>query len=488
MRRMFAAKVVAFAVIAVMCGATLVAWPEPASAQEDTVTACASELSLTVPSDEGRGKTPVLFVHGYTGKPSIWTDGENSMAESLSIIDDLVIVEPFDYESENTEWIASSGAAHNLAKSIVCYNQLYGKKVVVVAHSMGGLLAAEAFDWASFGVFVKDAGGHLITIGSPYEGSWLAAGLNTGDMSFCTVLTGGNVDLCRDVYAEQATSGLSIDSDQLAALPELPDSITHKAIAGQVNYQVCFFACAELDLGDLVVPIDSATARSTDTGAGDGVTVFGCTLSGGVWCSHGAMLQAEQVQQEVKASIEAYLSSQPKMIDFYGLQLPIDEDDWLVVTPETSEYNWAHADEGRTVAVDRDCVIDNWDDQGISAPAYCPGFAIVNMNAPGYEELPYGSGDECGWPGLHDDTFVSSPRETKEMMIGGVRAIRQTHWYCEEATEGDYRQVVPSANPSGVVLHSWLIPSENMVVFDFRNDSPGPLPGLEGLLASASWS
>lgn len=477
--RLFA-KVTAFVVMAVMGGSvTLVALPEAASAQEDTTaTACASELSLAVPSDEERGKTPVLMVHGYTADAATWSKGNPSMEDVVRFIDDSVLVDPFDYEAQNTKWVSGSGAAHRLAEEIVCYSKLYGKRVIVVAHSMGGLLAAEAFDWAVFGVFVKDAGGHLVTLGSPYEGSWLAAGYNTGDMSFCTVLTGGNVNLCRDAYAGQATSGLSINSDQLAALPELPEGVTHKAIAGRAKYEMCFWGCAEFDLGDLVVPIDSATARSTDTGDGDGVTVFDCWISEG-WCSHGAMLQAEPVQQEVKASIEAYLASiaepdfdpdDPKwrLVMFDRLAIPDLGQDWTEIHPYGG-FRFTFGDVS-------DCVRAYVGD--------CPQVSFINLN-----EVPRDRPDEwMAWM-VEDDPVIAGFQRWCDVDRGTLMDLLEARTvFIGDKPANFYALDTCPDRVAWPGMYSWHIPSEGLLVtLDGSQSGPFDMEVMEESLRQAEW-
>lgn len=309
-------SIVALSAAAILTGGIVAASPpEAAYAQEDMAVTCADELNLTAPSTEQSGKVPVVLVHGRGGEPEAWLEGESPMKDALDSIDGAVIVPPFDYKSENTKWVANSDAAHRLAKTIVCYFLLYGEKLAVGAHSMGGPLTWEALDWSAYGVHVRDAVGHIFTIGSPFKGSWLASGAFETAIAFCKLVgltPAGRLvmeELCREANSDWSSSGLSYDSDQLEALPDLPEGITHKAIAGRIQMEVCFFGCVPFSIGDGVVPSESATARYTDTGVGDGVTVFDCTISEGAWCAHSSMLQAERVQQEVKASIEAYLAS-----------------------------------------------------------------------------------------------------------------------------------------------------------------------------------
>jgi hypothetical protein len=301
--------------------------------------ACMEELNIEAPAKADKGKTPVLLVHGRGSGPKIWREGSKPMTTSLTSTDDVVVVPAFDYESESTKWVANSNAAQRLAKTIVCYFLLYGKKVIGVGHSMGGLLLYEALNQPSvYGVHVNDAFGHLATIGTPFKGSWFATASFEAAIGFCKLLPVGKQvaeEVCREVNKDWSTSGLSYDSEQLEALPDLPEGITHKAIAGRIQMEVCFFECAPFSIGDGVVPSESATARYTDTGVGDGVTIFDCTVSEGAWCSHSDILQDERVQLEVVASIQTYITSTwGEIHNFYGLQLELPPEWTVDVGPE----------------------------------------------------------------------------------------------------------------------------------------------------------
>jgi len=478
---------------ACLIGSVAAIVPAGVATAQDAAVECADDLSLETPVGDDEGKVPGLLVHGRGSKPDIWETGESSTRSVLQS-EKFDVVKPFDYEAESTKWVANSDAAHRLAETIVCYYLLYGEKVVVVAHSMGGLLTYEALDWAAYGVYVKDAVGHIATIGTPFEGSWLATATFEAATAFCKLLgfipaglQSTDIDaLCREANSDWSTSGLSYDSDQLEALPDLPEGITHKAIAGRIQMEVCFFACVPFSIGDSIVPSESATARYTDTGVGDGVTIFDCTLSEGAWCEHSSMLQAEPVQQDVKASIEAYIASHTvEKTDFYGLQLPINEEDWKIVYPEDGT-NWAYTNDVHAIIVDNACVTDDENPMGDYARMFCPGFSIINMNEPGFEDwMPYDPDYDCHTDWLHDDYSLTGPRDPEDVTIGGVAAVHQEHWLC--GFDDSWSPVLPEEKPD-YISHSWLIPDKNLLIFDFYDDGPDSLPGLEELLAGASWS
>ena len=315
-------------IIAVLTAASLVLGFGVAGSQlamAEPTPACATELKLQTPNAKDMAKTPVLAVHGLGSTKDIWSEGGSSMIVALADADNIVIVEPFDYESANTRWVTDKDTAQRLAKTIICYSKLYGNKhVVLVAHSMGGLLAREALDWAAYGTFAKNVTGHIATIATPHTGTLLANADSSFWMALCEApigilsVTKDIVSLCRDAEAGRATSGLSVNSGHLAKLPRFPAGISVKAIAGEVRWQTCApWGCSNAVStgGDLVVPVGSATDEYTTTGRGDGKTVFSCETTVPVpslspaWCEHGNMLQAPQVQSELKKSIEEYLKS-----------------------------------------------------------------------------------------------------------------------------------------------------------------------------------
>jgi hypothetical protein len=474
--------IVALFAAMVMTSGAVIATPQVVVAQDEATT-CAQELQIDVPSAEDVGKTPTVLIHGRGSDGGIWSQGSPSMKATLQSINEAHLVEAFDYESESTKWVAGSDASYRLAKTIVCYYLLYGEGVAVVAHSMGGLLTYETLNMEEYGVRVSEALGHIASIGSPFQGSWLATGTFEAAVAFCKLVGMTPIgqlameELCREVNSDWSTSGLmSYDSGQLEALPDLPEGITHKAIAGRIQMEVCFFACAPFSIGDSIVPSESATARYTDTGVGDGVTIFDCTISEGAWCEHGNMLQAEQVQQEVKASLEAYIASQHvEMTNLHGLELSLG-DEWelsYMTLYAASEMPYS------TVVNTELCTEPEAND-------YChASFTVVDAAAYAEWMAPYPQGEGCPWYSLRDGLWHTSPKITEEVTIGGKPATYRIHWQCD--SDGNGNATPPqSADAADDVMHSWEI--DDIVVVDQDFESDEPLAGLEGLLAGAGVS
>ena len=245
------------------------------------------------------------------------------MIDSLSSIKLGNVGVPFDYKPVHYNWVTDPAIGQKLAKTLVCYSLLYRHHPIVVAHSMGGLAAREALDWAAYGKRVKDVVDFAVTIAAPNTGTALANLDNEFWVSACKapvwMVTPWVDESCRQARANEATSGLSINSDQLVKLAKFPPNVSVKAIAGNVIWKVCApWGCSSgVPMGgDLVVSVGSALDQATNRGRGDGRTVFDCEatdvpISGRTtaWCEHGNLLRAPQVQQEVKRSIEAFIAS-----------------------------------------------------------------------------------------------------------------------------------------------------------------------------------
>ncbi|MDX2776571.1 alpha/beta fold hydrolase [Streptomyces caniscabiei] len=284
---------------------------------------CAQELGMSTPDATEAAKVPLLFVHGLWSRSDVWSEGSASMMDAVRA--EQVHAVTFDYESTNSTWVAEGDTADRLAKTIVCYFLLYDEKVVVGAHSMGGLLARQSLSKTAYGVRVQDAVGLVITIGTPHKGSQLGGVSYGANFSLCYMMLFGQWDaarLCNTAESTKAVSAMRPGSPELASLPHFPDSVAVKAIAGEVKQESICLKWVNVCLrgrstgGDMVVAVSSATAEYTTRGMGDGKKVFACTTAVVVpwaapWCGHKEMLGARRVQDEVAASLREYLAAQP---------------------------------------------------------------------------------------------------------------------------------------------------------------------------------
>jgi hypothetical protein len=221
------------------------------------------------------------------------------------------LVKSFDYKEVHTEWVINDKIGPKLVKYIDCLAQSSLKgggkgKVIVVAHSMGGLAARYATNQTIGGRSVA-AETDVITIATPHLGSGFS------DICLNLAKIGARPAECEG----SAVKALAPGSKELNDLPKFPASVPVRAIAGDVFIRSDFgFGHIDYDLGgDLVVSVNSATAESTSTGHGDSIHVIKCfgdnaiTTRSHASCEHGSMLNDPNIQRSVKEGIEQFVAS-----------------------------------------------------------------------------------------------------------------------------------------------------------------------------------
>jgi len=297
-------------------------------------------------AEEGLGDgAPVLLVHGFNEGPGMWTE----MKKALGQVPGITAV-TFDYSAENTGWVDKIGPP--LAHCIAGLADRSGRKVVVVAHSMGGLAirAAVASSPAIAGQL-----GLVVTLGTPNLGSWL-------DTLGMLAIQGGRQAIDQYLNASPARSliwhalvsdcasdsvpppivcplvRIATDPTQLVPpairemnllpgsgllqLPELPSNVPVLAIAGQVATVVTDLFGQQITInptpaGDLVVERDSAIWGGTHTGSGDGTWEYDCGLVDlhslaqirALPCWHNGLPTAPDVEQQVTSALSQFLAS-----------------------------------------------------------------------------------------------------------------------------------------------------------------------------------
>jgi pimeloyl-ACP methyl ester carboxylesterase len=136
------------------------------------------------------GKTPVLFVHGIDSSPRTWTatvsPGGTVTGTSepplqyvvTSLGNASVAGYTFDWSANAgpvppLAWVTDNPPSPNLgvrlSQAIGCVARAAGHQVIVIAHSMGGLITKYASSRASADIAA------VFTLGTPYQGSWLAS-------------------------------------------------------------------------------------------------------------------------------------------------------------------------------------------------------------------------------------------------------------------------------------------------------------------------
>lgn len=245
----------------------------------------------------------------------------------------------FDYRHEALDWVTNKAIGPALATAIGCLAQASGHKVIIVAHSMGGLAAQYAI-----GEPGSPAVGHVaevITVGTPYTGSQVlsdaqemvtgqaAADAATGDpqeaaftealLSACAGIathTDTNPCFLASVLRAPVGTALEVNSPQINALPAWPAALPVLDIAGNMDL---FVGVGRLGFhahpGDIAVTLPSATAHDT-TGS---PYVLACSASlvsmvrqlALPSCFHSNLVNTPKVIARILAEIRRYQPNSP---------------------------------------------------------------------------------------------------------------------------------------------------------------------------------
>lgn len=273
-------------------------------------------------SQDKRGRfVPILMVHGWTGSSTQdigagKTTGNFSLATDLtqlltgvpagnSLIGKLqnipgAGVYTFDYHDYSARWVTDDNIGQRLSESIDCLNKQSGEKVIVIAHSMGGLATRQAMKLG--GPSLESKVSQVIEYGTPNNGSDIAAIINNSIdvnslstpfaplfsvlkllLSLCGQSTAGSLDsydasqgLCKQLGAQVASlttnagRALSAGSPELRDLPPMPPGIPVHALAGDIQvaspgagfFFTSFDEMLHVSMGDEIVPLASARSRS----------------------------------------------------------------------------------------------------------------------------------------------------------------------------------------------------------------------------------
>jgi pimeloyl-ACP methyl ester carboxylesterase len=272
-----------------------------------------------VPRPLGNGTwVPVVMVHGWisqdtnnaarTGTFSHYIDLSDMPGFSPDVTRSLIgqlqripgaAVFTFDYHPYAARWVDDPHLGPALGKVIDCLYRASGQKVIIVAHSMGGLIARYAATHP--GGTGRDRSGEIssvVTFGTPETGSVAAllaatgidAGATVSDelaairlvLAACGQLASGDVktgSLCDTLpaparaFASDAGIALRAGSPQLAALKPWTSSIHVTALAGNATFELPdpgWFSLpwdtTSVDVGDMIVTRGSALAGATTTG------------------------------------------------------------------------------------------------------------------------------------------------------------------------------------------------------------------------------
>jgi pimeloyl-ACP methyl ester carboxylesterase len=229
-----------------------------------------------VPDTAGQSATrrPVVFVHGWIGEPM--TEAAAKLRQQLG---DRISTSTFDYSRWALHWASDSHIAPCLADYINTVSAAHKKvrgdgKVVVIAHSMGGLAIRYAMDpdivkSPATAATVSD----IITLGTPHLGSpW--GGTNVADWVAEVITHFGrerppaNAGGSRCLARHDKGAPLAADCGPLP--PYLPAGVTLTQLAGDITVDRTLFGFTVYSLPiftDGIVPVPSAHGYVT---SGDG--------------------------------------------------------------------------------------------------------------------------------------------------------------------------------------------------------------------------
>jgi|GEM_PF-6388782 len=277
------------------------------------------------PSPDSRGKwVPVVMVHGWTSTSTHREKlaGEKDRPGAFSHpIDLTTVVGPpqtvgpsligllqripgaavftFDYHEYSARWVDDDHLGPALGQAIDCLSKASGEKVIIVAHSMGGLVARWAL--AHRGTDGRDRAekvSSVVTFGTPEEGSLLAELLAVGADAGAATDTSGKLAVLRAIltacgqastaqldtgtpcdllpsfiraFDSQAGQALRSGSAALTALGPFPKAVRVTALAGDIKLHVAdlgWFGLepwkADVGVGDVIVDRDSAIAGAAE--------------------------------------------------------------------------------------------------------------------------------------------------------------------------------------------------------------------------------
>jgi len=268
------------------------------------------------PSSDGKW-VPVIMVHGWTSQDTNTDARTGAFSHIIDLSDNPAFVPniirsligqfqgvpgaavfTFDYHPYSARWVDDSHLGPALGKVIDCLYQASGQRVIVVAHSMGGLIARYAA--AQPGITGGNRAGEIstvVTFGTPETGSVAARLAETGAdfgatvndelavirllLSACGKLSSGDIEtgtLCDEIPPPirtfESDSGIALraGSPQLSALKPWPRSIYLDALAGNVTFELpdpgwfsLPWSTKSAAVGDMIVTQGSALAAATNT-------------------------------------------------------------------------------------------------------------------------------------------------------------------------------------------------------------------------------
>jgi pimeloyl-ACP methyl ester carboxylesterase len=272
------------AMLALVAAVTLLAVLVPVLPVHASTASCETSQLQQVPGSAQTlaGSVPVVFIHGITSSPGMWDPSSPSSIAGQAARITGISAWTFGYAQESLDWVTDSAIGPSFASSLACLSSASGQKVIVVAHSMGGLATQYALaQHDPHGGTIADHVAELITLGTPYDGSLLLTVmqlLRQGEkttqpvlyiaaaeaiMSACAGKSSGFCGLL-NVMPHPVGMALEVGSAALRQLPPWPPGLPVLDTAGDMNIHFGIGSRGpQVDLGDGPVTLGSATGHDT---------------------------------------------------------------------------------------------------------------------------------------------------------------------------------------------------------------------------------
>lgn len=377
-------------------------------------TSCASSKTI-------KERVPVLLVHGWNGRPLQWGNSKDMSGIYGALKGLPVLTTAFNYQDYNQAWVTHPAIGSALSQKINCLANASkaggGKgKVIVVAHSMGGLATKRALALGGADRYVD----RVFTLGTPYEGSGLGSIADEFTRSHCR-----RVDSHSSQCPPMAFEGLREFNPLIKALPDWPDHTGVMAMGGDVKTRF-----PEMDLGgDTFVSTSSALAGGQHPELGGGQLVYHCTGEAlapmDALCSHDNLPNYKPIQEQIKRSIQRYIDGlNGRTISYAGLTLQVPSS-WKVTQRNTDSIR---VESSQGCEPRRD---ETW----------CPWFMIYKLQGPAldYGDIP-----------CENDAEASVQMQQVQVRVGGVVAKKTT--------------LACPSDPPRFAFHLWDVPSRRVLV------------------------
>ncbi len=256
---------------------------QAAPGADSCVTSQLQQVPAPGPARPLKGSVPVVFIHGILSTAAMWDGSSAGSIAGRAARMRGATAWTFNYGPQNLDWVTNPAIGPAFARAVSCLAQSSGHQVVIVAHSMGGLAAQFAVGQPDpYGGMVAGHVAELITIGTPYQGSWFLSAvqaLRTGARwvyparylvaaeAITAACEGSRSGICGllNVPPSPVGTALELKSTAIKDLPPWPAGLRVYDVAGNIRlFQlVAGPLSGSLNIGDLAVLTDSATGHET---------------------------------------------------------------------------------------------------------------------------------------------------------------------------------------------------------------------------------